>query len=219
MPLESDTANADSQLQVTFYDYQGEDQFKGRLHVRIHVPGDKNLITDRLARDDDKIRFQREWLHYQMGKNDALVVGTPLSKWRSERPEEVTQGQLEELHILKFMTVEQVAMASDTHINRVGMGGVGLRMRARSYLSAKNAQASGAELETAKSEIAALKGMVEQLANALAATHGPKEKAPRPSAKKRVIKRAENKNRWAAMRKKEVADDEHPAPAAGAAGL
>jgi hypothetical protein len=150
MRLDSDVDNADSQLHVEFYTYDEDGPWKGSAHVRIVTPGDKTNIIDRPARDSDKRRFQRQWLHYQRANSDHLIVGTPLSAWRQERPEELTDGQLQELTILKFLSVEQVAMASDTQVMRMGMGAMGLRVRARTYLSSKNAQVSGAALATAQ---------------------------------------------------------------------
>jgi hypothetical protein len=156
MPLDSDVANADSQLHVEFYTYDKDGPWKGVPHVRIMTPGDKTNIVDRPARDSDKLRFQRQWLHFQRENSDSQVIGTPLVQWHRERPEELTDGQLQELTILKFLSVEQLAMASDTQIMRVGMGGNGLRERARTYLSSKNAQANGAELQDLKAQVAAL---------------------------------------------------------------
>ncbi|HEV8492400.1 MAG TPA: hypothetical protein VGR76_09010, partial [Candidatus Angelobacter sp.] len=182
MPLDSDTPNADAQLQVTFYEYKEDGPWKGVPHVRIMTPGDKTSIIDRPARDDDKRRFQRQWLHFQMKSTDMQVIGTPLSQWRQDRPDEISQGQLEELFILKFMSVEQVAMASDTQVQRVGIGAAGLRERARSYLSAKNAQASGAELAALKAENEAMKAQMAALMTAIQNQLAPQE----PPAKKQM---------------------------------
>lgn len=176
MPLDSDAPNADAQLHVKFYEHDRE-PYKGVPFVRIMIPGDKTNIYDQPARDHHKQRFPRHWLHYQMKHSDASVIGTPLMVWHRERPEEFTEGQLGELSILKFQTVEQLATASDAQIQRVGMGAAGLRERARQFLSAKNAQTSGAELANAQAEIAALRAMVEGLAaNASAQAEKPKAK-------------------------------------------
>lgn len=160
MSLDSDIANADAQLHVEFYEYTKDDAWKGKPYVRIMVPGDKTNIVDRPARESDKVRFQRQWMHFQMNRPGGEVIGTPLYDWHKDRPDELTEGQLAELTILKFLSVEQVAMASDTQIMRVGMGAAGVRERARAYLSSKNAQASGAELEALKAQIAALTAQV-----------------------------------------------------------
>lgn len=193
MPLDSDVSNADAQLHVEFYEHDKEGPWKGKPFVRIVVPGDKTNVIDQPARDDHKRRFQRQWLFFQMKNSEGQVIGTPMSVWHQERPEELTDGQLQELVILKFQTVEQIATASDNQIMRLGMGAAGLRERARSFLSSKNAQTSGAELKAAQAEIEALKAMVASIASMQAAqplasakrAGWPKGK-PRPSKKNKA---------------------------------
>lgn len=188
MPLDSDIANADMHLHVEFYEHE-KDPYKGKPFVRIMIPGDKTSVIDTLAGDHHKRRFQRQWLHFQAQSTDNQVVGTPLSLWHKERPEELTDGQLQELLILKFQSVEQLAMAADQQIQRVGMGASGLRERARQYLSGKNAQFSGAELKAAQAEIVELRAMVANIAKMqaaapLAAAARPKGKRGRPFKRK-----------------------------------
>lgn len=185
MPLDSDVNSADSQLHVEFYEYD-KDPHKGKPFVRIVVPGDKTNIIDQPARDDHKRRFQRQWLHFLSTSGESQIIGTPLTQWNKERPEELTEGQLSELIILKFQTTEQVAIASDSQIQRMGMGAAGLRERARSFLSSKNAQTSGAELNQAKAEIAELKAMVANIASMQSAQPitKPKGKRGRPHKNK-----------------------------------
>lgn len=182
MALDSDIANADAHLHVEFYEHE-KDPYKGKAFVRIMIPGDKTSVIDTVAADHHKRRFQRQWLHFQMQNSDGQIVGTPLSVWHKERPDELTDGQLQELLILKFQSVEQLAMATDSQIQRVGMGAAGLRERARSFLSSKNAQASGAELAKAQAEIEALKAMVANIASMQAAQ--PLHAAAKPRGKKR----------------------------------
>lgn len=166
MPLDSDVSNADAQLHVEFYEHDKAGPWRGKPFVRIVVPGDKTNVIDQPVREDHKQRFPRQWLFYQMKSHEnAPAIGTPLSQWRTDRPNELTDGQLTELTILKFQSVEQVAQASDGQIMRVGMGAVGIRERARAYISSKNAFAAGAELNEAKAQIAALTEMVNKLAS------------------------------------------------------
>jgi hypothetical protein len=100
-----------------------------------------------------------------MQNNDAHMIGTPLKDWHLARPGEINQMQLEELSILKFQTVEQVATASDMQLQKVGMGAAGLRDKARSFLLNKNQSESQVEIESTKKELAELK---EQLAALMA---------------------------------------------------
>lgn len=219
MALDSDLPNPDANLQVTFYIFEGEGMWKGVPHVRIITPGDKTNIPDRPAREDDKARFQREWLHFQMKNTADLVIGTPLLKWREERPGDLTDGQLQELLILKFLSVEQIAMASDSQCNKIGMGALGLREAAKRYLADKNAQASGAELAKAQDELTMLKASMERMQQQmLEMVRAPaREETFRAGAAKRKGGGGWNKGMKRTTIKKAPADVQHDDAAAGAA--
>lgn len=162
MALDSDIQNADSHLHVEFYTFE-KAPYKDIPFVRIMVPGDKNNVVEQPVRDDHKERFPRQWLHFQMSNSDAPIIGTSLQQWHGDRPEEFTDGQMAELQILKFQTVEQIATASDSQLQRVGMGGVGLRDRARSYLLRRNQSENSLELEQTRSELKELQEQMKAL--------------------------------------------------------
>lgn len=162
MPLDSDVANADSQLHVEFYMHD-RDPYKDTPFVRIMVPGDKTNIVEQPVREHHKKRFIRQWLHFQSQNNDGLVIGTKLEQWNKERPDEFNDNQMAELQILKFQTVEQVATATDAQLQRIGMGGAGLRERARVYLTEKNQSESNSELVKTRSELDELKAQMALL--------------------------------------------------------
>lgn len=163
--LDSDVNNADSQLHVEFYTVDA-DPYKGQTFVRIMAPGDKTNIIDQPAREDHKVRFPRQWLYYQMQQNESAAgqIGTPLSQWYADAPTDINRDQIAELNILKFVTVEQLALASDSQLQRVGMGGVGLREKARLYLNRKNRSDANAELEKTKQQLADLQAQMAALA-------------------------------------------------------
>jgi hypothetical protein len=162
--LDSDVNNADAQLHVEFYTKEDGPR-KGKAYVRIMAPGDKTNIIEQPARDDHKQRFPRQWLYFQMQQNEdaAQQIGTPLSQWHRDYPEEVNKDQIAELNILKFVTVEQLALASDGQLQRVGMGAVGLREKARQYLNRKNRTESNAELADTKRQLAELQAQLAEL--------------------------------------------------------
>lgn len=171
MGLDSDIRNADSQLFVEFYTFEHPNTdvkkpYQGVPFVRIVVPGDKTNVVEQPVRESHKQRFPRQWLHYQMQNNDAHLIGTPLKDWHLARPDEINQMQLEELSILKFQTVEQVATASDMQLQKVGMGAAGMRDKARSYLLNKNQSSSQSEIEETKRELAELKQQMAALMTA-----------------------------------------------------
>jgi hypothetical protein len=164
MPLDSDVANGDSQLHVEFFVSDAKN-WEGKPFVRIVIPGDKNTIIEQPVREDHKERFPRQWLYFQMKQNeqDAPVIGTPLEQWVKDDPENVSKGWVEELHILKFQTVEQVAAASDLQLQKIGMGGVGLREKAKNYLSRKNRSETAEELDNTKKQLAELQAQMAEL--------------------------------------------------------
>jgi hypothetical protein len=178
MALDSDINNADSQLHVEFY-VKDSGANEGRPYVRIMAPGDKTNIIDQPVRDDHKERFPRQWLYFQMQQNEGAAneIGTALSQWHKDYPEEINRDQIAELAILKFLTVEQLALASDSQLQRVGMGGVGLRERARLYLNRKNRSDASAELEDTKKQLAELQA---QMAEFMAAQNEQKRRGRPP---------------------------------------
>lgn len=192
MPLDSDVADADSHLNVEFYTCETKDKigpdgqkltnYEGKPFVRIKNPGDKTAEFDQPARDYYIRRFPRQWLNYQMqNQPDAGMIGTPLDTWHREFPEELVADQLRELHILGFRTVEQVAMCSDHQVQRIGMGGNGVRVRAKADLDRRNRSQRDIELEDTKRELAEMRAMLTQLVqNGSIQGDPPKNKGGRP---------------------------------------
>lgn len=162
MPLDSDDANADAKLHVEFYVHKE----LNRPFIRIMVPGDTTNIIDQPVRDDHKERFPRQYQYFLMQNENGDIPGTKLEEWHRASPSDISDAQVAELQILKFRTVEQVATASDAQMMRVGMGGVGLRLRAQAFLRMKADNTANAELAEAKAQLAALQAQVAALMEA-----------------------------------------------------
>ena len=160
--LDSDVNNADNGLHVEFYMHQVSKD-KEEVYVRIQNPGDKLNIIERPVEEEEKRRFPRQWLYFQMKNGEGQVLGTPLADWHKDCPDELNKGRLEELQILKFQSVEQLATASDSQLQRVGMGSTGLREKARLYLTNKNKSESTKELEKTRAELDELKAQMAEL--------------------------------------------------------
>jgi hypothetical protein len=162
--LDSDVHNSDTHLFVEFYEYEN-DPYKGRPFVRIMTPGDKTNVIETFANDDHKMRFPRQWLSFQMRGSDevAMLIGVPLSRWRQERPDDLSEVQQAELQILKFQTVEQVATSTDAQLQRIGMGAAGLRERARAYLTGKNNAEAESKISAQQAEIDELKKQMQAI--------------------------------------------------------
>lgn len=172
--LDSDVNNADNGLHVEFFNF-AEGNKPEQQYVRIQNPGDKLNIIERPVEEEDRRRFPRQWLYFQMKNSEGQVLGTPLTEWHKAFPDELNRGQLEELQILKFQSVEQLATASDSQLQKIGMGSTGLREKARLYLTNKNKSEATKELEKTRSELEELKA---QMAELLAAKKGrPKVEA------------------------------------------
>lgn len=133
---------------------EGRPIFEEREFVSIMVPGQKDNIVIREARETDKDRFPR---HYAAFKNrvEQVVDGTPLEEWPA-----VTRSQVEELKFFNVFTVEQLAEISDSNAQNF-MGIQLLRQKAKAFLEAANdvgamADKLSAEIEKRDVEIAAL---------------------------------------------------------------
>lgn len=155
MPLDSDTANADDLLDVRFYTFE-RDPHKGQVFVKIMSPGNQLNIVDVPATEYHKKRFAKHWIHFQMQNGDHKIPGIPLVDWRKARPDDVSEAQLTELGILKFSVVEQLAGATDAQLQRIGMGGVGLRAAAQAFVRDHRATSSSNELDETKKKLADL---------------------------------------------------------------
>ena len=170
MPLDSDVPNGDEQLQVEFFIAKEIDpRWDGKPFIRINIPGDKTSVVEQPVREDHKRRFPRQWLYFQMKQNELespQVLGVSLEEWCKSSPEDLTKAQIEELRILKFQTVEQIAAASDQQLQRIGMGGPGLRERAKAYLNRRNRSETQAELEDTKKQLAELQAQMAALTEA-----------------------------------------------------
>lgn len=173
--LDSDVNNADAQLHVEFYLSEAPG-WVGKPFIRMQAPGDKTNIVERPVLDEHKARFPRQWMYFNMKQNevDASVIGTALEVWADESPD-FNRAQLDELKILRFQTVEQVALASDQQLQRIGMGGAGLRERARMFLQQRNKAESSRELDDTKRQLAELQSQMAELLDKPRRGRPPKE--------------------------------------------
>lgn len=194
--------NPDSMLQVEFNWREAKTMFgkpvldedgkpKRVLFCSIQKPGDDSSIVNTPAREDHKKRFPRQWLEFQMKEGGQIDGEAPIG-WMLDDWKDISQDQLRELKYLRFSTVEQIAYASDIQLQRIGMGGMGLRERAKAALRNRMDASVKAEIEQAKSETAKrdaqIKELQEKMEMLLSATHAqpvtveqePKKRRGRP---------------------------------------
>lgn len=181
--IESDITNPDSALNVLFYtrplqnEWESEQQKRPIFYdvdmIKIWTPGDDKNIIDTLARDDHKARFPVQWAHYMNKKDgDQSMAGkTPLNHWPR-----LTPSMVEELRAIKFFSVEDVAHASDSNIQRIGMiAGMSphaFRDAAKNYLRLASGEAAESQAASENAELRKqMAAMQEQMAQLLAASN------------------------------------------------
>lgn len=153
-------SNPDNRLHARFYRHPLQNNFKSEQEgrpifdevdmIEIHVPGDKDLAVNAIVRQDHKNRFPQQWAIYQNKmQGDQMLAGkTPLSAWPR-----LTPAQVAELGALKFRTVEDIAHASDSQLQSIGMIG-GMSFFAFRDHAARFLKLSADESAAAKSDAA-----------------------------------------------------------------
>lgn len=148
--------------------------------VRIMVPGDKTSEYTAAVTEAHKQRFPRQWLAWQISEGlvggDGDIPGWKLSEW-----DELSPDMVRELLYLRFQTVEQLAGASDKQIQGVGIGGLGMREKARAALRNKMGAETREAMEERDRENADLKARLARL-EAFVLSQGGAVAAPAPAA-------------------------------------
>ena len=131
-------------------------------YIRIMRPGDKFSIIETAVRDDHKARWPRQWMAWQIKEGIIDGTGKDIPGWNVDEWDVVNKDhdRLRELHNLHFHTVDLIAGASDTQVQRMGIGGLGLREQARVALRNKMGSETQGELKRRDDEIAALKAQM-----------------------------------------------------------
>lgn len=179
-------SNPDALLYVEFYWHEPIDKWasdeqslaagkrvtvKGQKmpYVRIMKPGDQLSIVEVPVREDHKRRWPEKWLYWQMAEglidDGQNIPGWKLEEWShlDEKPD-----FLRELKFLRFHTVEQVAGASDSQLQKIGMAGPGLREQARVDLRNKMGAEVREQLALKDKEISDMKKRMDDMAATLA---------------------------------------------------
>lgn len=232
------STNPDALLHVEFYEFEPIDKWaseeasmkqqkrvviKGPKQdfVRIMRPGDKDNILEVAVREEHKQRWPDKWMYYliSMGRIDG---GKDVPGWRLEDWPEVAENVelMRDLQYQRYWTVEQLAGAQDHQIQKLGIGGPGLRERARVALRERMRKEFSKDLEEKERVIAeqgtALKILQEQVAKLMnqapVAPQPPQDNAhvapgaePFPAPKKRGGRPKGSKNK-----PKVVSGEQHP---------
>lgn len=107
-------------------------------YITIMKPGDQTSIIHTPVRDDHKRRWPRHWLAFQIDEG-LIDDGSQIPGWKIDEWPHVNQDSesLRDLKHMRFYTVEQIAGASDAQVQRMGLGGMGLREAAKQALREK----------------------------------------------------------------------------------
>lgn len=184
-------ANPDALLHVEFYWHEPIDKWSSEVEshkqgkrvtvkgpkaifVRIMRPGDKDHILEVPMREEHKMRWPDKWLYWQISEGmiegDHAAIGWKIADW----PEVAENVELmRELQYNRYWTVEQIAGANDAQIQKLGIGGPGLRERARVALRERTRKEFAADMADKDkliadqgSAIAALQAQMQELLNA-----------------------------------------------------
>lgn len=183
-------SNPDQRLTVLFYRKPIQNNFKSEQEgrpifdeadfVRINIPGDQLTTVETFVRPDHKQKYPLQWAHYQnkMGGDQRLVGKTPIDQWTR-----LSVSQVAELQHMKFLSVEDIANASDGSLQNIGMvGGMSpyafreaaqrfLKLAADESSAQKSDQALAAvtiENAAMREQMAAMQAQLAQLAAAQA---------------------------------------------------
>jgi hypothetical protein len=136
-----------------------------QVFVRIMRPGDQLSILEVPLREEHKYRWPKQWSYFELSEglrdDGANIPGFKLDEWDElkEQPE-----LLRDLKYMRFYTVEQIAGASDGQIQKMGIGGPGLREKAKAALRSKLSAQINEQIAAKDAEVAAVKKQNEELA-------------------------------------------------------
>jgi hypothetical protein len=173
--------NPDSQLYVEFYWHEPIDKWQSEVetarlgkriivkgpkqaYVRIMRPGDQTSIVETAVREDHKQRWPDKWMYWQMAEGlveeGEGIPGWQIAEWPylQDKPE-----LMRELKFLRFHTVDQMAGASDAQVQKLGIGGPGLREQARVDLRERIGKQVNAQMVEKDRQIAEMQARMEKL--------------------------------------------------------
>lgn len=197
-PEFSGAINPETMLHVEFYNHAALDTWETEKtgiktylkecpFIRIAIPGNDKTVIERPADTRDTNRFPMQWLRFQMATG-MIANAENVPGWQIEDWSELNGEQVRQLKFLRFYTVEQLAGANDVQIQSIGMGGLGLREKARKSLAEKNASAVNSAVAERDQKIAELEtklnlvlAMIEQ-PDESSETEAPKRKYTRKAA-------------------------------------
>lgn len=124
----------------------GSPQYDDQVFVRIHPPGERLNIIERLANDTDKRRFPNQWHLFQQNKPQT-TNGIPIDLLFPAHPSVAAALKASGVH-----TVEQCAELSAHAIESIGMGCQTWVNDAQRYLEVANKGVKASQLKAMSEE-------------------------------------------------------------------
>ncbi len=133
--------------------------------LRIFMSGGN--VHERKATAQDKQNYSQHWAAFETGQKQAQS-GTPLEMWPVMTPARVMS-----LKLLNIFTVQNLAEAPDTVVQHIGMGGLDLREKARTFVAAAEGNAPIAALQAENAQLKTqLDAMQKQMADIISKVEG-----------------------------------------------
>jgi len=161
--------------------------------VEIVTPGQTKSIPVHEVRDEHRRRWPQQYAAFKRG-TEMPARGTPLETWSYLRPAQVAM-----LKALNIMCLEEIRDASDSVLEKIGMGAREMQKLVTAYLkpAPEREQELRGELQQAKLTIEGLQSQIDQLKAQLRKPEGaePDEPALRPPTDREPASRAQAKER------------------------
>ncbi len=133
---------------------EGRPVYENVDFITIFFAGDTTKKVDRVATEDDKRRFAKQYRAYVDGITVASD-GTPLEVWPP-----LTKADVASFKAMHIHTVEQLAAVTDVNLSAMGAGARSFRDQAKVYLSQSK---SSAEISKRDSKIRDLEDQINVL--------------------------------------------------------
>lgn len=152
-------------------------------YIRIRAMGSKDEVH-REVRTPDFKRFARQYQAFKLNQ-EVPLEGMPLAEWPI-----LGRGDVEVLNYIGIRTVEELAQAPDSAVEKIRSGHT-YKRKAQTYLAAARDGAHAQKLATAlaqrDAEIELLKSQMRQLAARMAGEDGPEDEddtEPQPARRR-----------------------------------
>jgi hypothetical protein len=149
---------------------EGRPIFRDEERVEIIMPGNAHTRPVMRVTREHQEKWPKEYEAFKKGI-EICADGTPLEEWPV-----LKKSMVLELKALGFQTVEHVASMDDLATQRIGMGGMGLRNRAKAYLDDAEAGKLTGQLQADNNrkdaQIAELSRKVEEMGTLVNRLHG-----------------------------------------------